>query len=711
MKKYVFLLGFLGLNLALMAQFKMLSLEESVADPKLYPERLQQYRFLPSGNYFCYALPGSQTLYINRIDKIWVDSSVRLGLINKQLEQMQEPELNNWPQIQWLTDRSFQFYHARAYFVYHLDSQLLRMQIRAPKRAQIIEWNPQKTACIYTFEHNLYYFDGAQSHAITSDGSGDIVYGDAVHRSEFGIRKGLFWSADGKQCAFYRMDQSAVTDYPLLDNSAYPAVVNTLKYPAAGQKSHHVKVGIFFTQTQRYVYLNVLGPPEQYLTNLTWSPDARFLYVAKLSRNQKNMWLERYWAHDGVLDQVVAEEFNAKYVEPEQGPIFLPWDPNQFLWFSQKDGYNHLYWYHTDGKLIKQVTSGPWVVQDIAGFNAEQKWIYVHGTLDGPLDRHLYAVSLESKKVLKISRQSGQHQVQVNAQGTYFLDAFSSLQVPSQVDLLSESGALLRTLHVAPNPLQDYELGETTLFPIKHNNTILYARMIKPAGFDPSKQYPVLVYVYGGPHVQLVKNAWLGGGNNWMQFLAQQGFIVFTIDNRGSQNRGFEFESAIHKQLGTLEVSDQLAGVDWLKKQPFVDPSRIGVHGWSYGGFMSLSLMSKAPGVFKTAVAGGPVIDWKLYEVMYTERYMETPESNPEGYKKSNLLNYVPFIQDKVMLIHGTHDDVVLWQHSLLFLEEAIKNRITHVDYFVYPNHKHNVYGPDRVHLMHKITQYLFDNL
>lgn len=263
----------------------------------------------------------------------------------------------------------------------------------------------------------------------------------------------------------------------------------------------------------------------------------------------------------------------------------------------------------------------------------------------------------------------------------------------------------------APNPLSDYVLGETSIFPIINEGTVLYCRMITPPNYDKTKKYPVVVYVYGGPHAQMISNSWLAGSNLWMQLMAQKGYIVFTLDNRGSSNRGHEFESATFRNLGTIEMADQIAGVNYLKNLPYVDANRIAVHGWSFGGFMTTSLMTRQAGVFKVGVAGGPVIDWSLYEIMYTERYMDTPTENPEGYKNANLTNYVNNLQDKLLMIHGCDDDVVLWQHSLLYCKSAVDVGNTYLDYFVYPGHKHNVLGKDRVHLMQKITDYIIENL
>jgi dipeptidyl-peptidase 4 len=699
----------------LIAQGKILTIEDAVMNRNLQPEQTKHLDFLPSGHYFVYSgqVKNESKLYIVTIIDQKVDSSITLTHFNKAVKEAGLTALNSLPAFKWLEDRKVVVNFGKKWYAYHRELNKLELIAALPDEAANIEWTNDYSKAAYTLSGNLYvrHKEKADAVQLTTDGKYGIVYGEAAHRHEFGINKGLFWSESGNYLAFYRIDETMVTDYPIVNNKDLPATTKMIKYPFAGSFSHHVTVGVYNTFSQSVHFLKTGSPSDQYLTNIAWSPDDLYIYLAKVSRNQKNMWLESYWVIDGNLDIILFDETNQKYVEPENPVVFLPHNPENFIWQSERDGFNHLYLYNTNGKMLKQLTKGPWVVTELIGFNTEQNLVYFMGTMDSPLERHLYAVHTGTGKIRKLTAEAGTHKVIQNKQGTFFLDKYQSLTIPGRTELLSESGALLKRILDAPNPLNEYELGETSVFPVQNGKQILYSRVIKPANFDPTKRYPVIVYVYGGPRVQMVNNTWLGGSNLWMQFLAQQGFIVFTLDNRGSSNRGFEFESAIYGKFGTLEMEDQLAGVEWLKKQPWVDASRIGLHGWSYGGFMTTSLMSRAPGVFKVGVAGGPVIDWSMYEIMYTERYMGTPESNKRGYEESNLLKYVDMLDGKLLMIHGTDDDVVLWQHSLLYVRKAIDAGKTNLDYFIYPEHKHNVFGKDRVHLMTKITEYLFENL
>lgn len=453
-------------------------------------------------------------------------------------------------------------------------------------------------------------------------------------------------------------------------------------------------------------------PAEQYLTNLTWSPDEKFLYIQVLNRDQNYMKLNCYDVKSGLLTKTLFEEKHDKYVEPQNGLTFLPNNPTQFIFQSQRDGFNHLYLYNTEGQLLKQITKGNWLVNDILGFDADAKNIYITSSEVSPLDVHAFSVNLETGNRTRLTPKDGVHNVQISKNAKYLLDVYSSMDLPYRATVNDANGKEIKELHKVNNLLANYEIGEKTFLTLKTTDgkSDLYARLIKPANFDPTKKYPVLHYVYNGPHVQLVQNRWLGGADMFMEFLASQGYVVFTIDGRGSSNRGLEFENATHRQLGNLEMQDQKIGVEYLKSQPFVDATRMACFGWSYGGFMTTTMLLRQPDLFKIGIAGGPVIDWKYYEIMYTERYMDSPEQNPEGYKTAALTNYVTNLKGKLMIVQGLEDDTVVPQHCYSFVNECIAKGVV-IDFFPYPNHPHNVRGKDRVHLYKKIYDYMQRNL
>jgi dipeptidyl-peptidase-4 len=392
--------------------------------------------------------------------------------------------------------------------------------------------------------------------------------------------------------------------------------------------------------------------------------------------------------------------------------LFLQKTPRQFIWQSKRDGYNHLYLYNTDGKLQKQLTSGPGDVTEVIGFDAGEKHLFIVSNETNPIEFQVYKINLESGKKTQLTLEPGVHYPQLSASGNYILDSYSNKTTPLNMDLIATGEGRIQRLQTAENPYAEYTMPEITLGSLKaaDGKTDLYYRLVKPVSFDPSRKYPVVVYVYGGPHSQMITNAWLGDVRGWDIYMAQKGYLVFSLDNRGTSHRGFEFESLIHRRLGINETADQIKGVEFLRSLPYVDADKIGVHGWSYGGFLTANLMLRYPEIFKVGVAGGPVIDWKYYEVMYGERYMDAPEENTEGYEEAGLNRLAGNLTGRFLLIHGNEDPTVVWQNSLSFLKACIDAQ-TYPDYFVYPGQGHNMKGRDRVHLHEKITRYFEDYL
>jgi dipeptidyl-peptidase-4 len=701
----------------LRAQQQLLSVEDAFRNPALSPANLKQLSWIPgSQDEFSYVRTenGQDELVRGRASGGPLQPVVSMANLYKALQAAGAPTLkaSAFPQVQWSGPDAFLVsMPSREVFRYSVAEGKASKLFGYAAGADNLDFDPTKSRVAYTKEQNLYVSRAGQENvAVTSETNPAIVNGQAAHRSEFGITKGTFWSPKGNRLAYYRMDQTMVTDYPLVNTGETPAQAAPIKYPMAGDKSHQVTVGVYDVNSGKTVFLQTGEPKEQYLTNLSWSPDEKSIYVAVLNRDQNHLWLRQYDATTGALVKTLFEETDTEYVEPQHPLQFVPGHDDQFVWQSERSGYNHLYLYSTSGKLLKPLTQGNWLVTDLLGFDEKGKTVYFASNQDGTIQRQLYALSLGGGKPRQLSSGAGTHAGTLSPSGGSLLDSYSSQTTPRQISVLgAKDGKSRQQLLNAPNPLTAYRLGQTKVFPIKaaDGQTDLYARLITPPGFDPSKKYPAVIYVYGGPHVQLVTDSWLGGGNLWMQMMAEKGYVVFTVDSRGSGNRGLPFEQATFRQLGTQELADQLKGVDYLKSLPYVDAQRIGVHGWSYGGFMTTTMLTRAPeGTFKVGVAGGPVIDWRLYEVMYTERYMDTPEQNPEGYQKANLLGYVPNLKAPLLMIHGTVDDVVVWQHSLKYLKTAVDQGVQ-LDYFVYPGHPHNVGGKDRVHLYTKITNYL----
>ncbi|MBR6866908.1 MAG: DPP IV N-terminal domain-containing protein [Prevotella sp.] len=577
------------------------------------------------------------------------------------------------------------------------------------------DWNSVSRATAYVEDHQLCVADGqGRKHQLTTDGSREIVYGQSVHRNEFGIYKGTFWSPDGQRLAFYRMDQSMVTDYPQVDIFPRSATYEPDKYPMAGMTSHEVTVGVYDLKTDKTVYLQA-NPEAVYFTNIAWSPDSKYIFMQELNRQQNDCLLYCYDAVTGKRLYRLCRETSDKYVEPLHPIEFLPWDSNLFILQSQKDGYNHLYLYSIKGECIKQLTSGPWVVMELIGFNAKQKSVIIAANKEHPLHRRLYSVSVADGSMRQLETTDGRHFAQLSPSGNYLVDSYSTPTRPRVIDVIKISNrqsSQATHLLEADDPWNGYQqpIFECGSIKAADGVTDLYYRMVKPADFDPQKKYPTVVYVYGGPHAHNIEASWHYGSRPWETYMAQKGYIIFILDNRGSENRGLAFEQATFHQLGQVEMQDQMCGVEYLRSLTYVDMSRLGVHGWSFGGFMTISLMTNYPDVFKVGVAGGPVIDWKWYEVMYGERYMGTPESNPEGYAKTSLIDKAKNLKGKLQIITGYNDQTVVPQHCLSFLDACIKAG-TQPDFFAYPGEEHNMRGHASVHLHERITQYFEDYL
>jgi len=703
--------GTLILSYSASAQNKTFTIEEAVlgGGGKLIPKSPDQLQWVAGSSNYSQVV--DNVLLITDAGSGKIVSKVTKSELDKSLKTSfpGDDTLKRFPKLVWLGAGSFKYMANNKIYAYSLNEKSTK--ILAKYNASLMEnadIEPNTHKIAYTEGNNLF-IDGKQ---ITNDTKAGIVNGQAVHRNEFGILKGTFWSNDGEKLAYYHLDESMVAEYPIYQLNNRPANSRNIRYPIAGTPSHHALLGVYNVSSNTTIYLNTGAPAEQYLTNVTWSPDGKSIYVAIVNRAQNHMWLNQYNAETGSFVKTLFEETNEKYVEPEHGPLFVKNDPTKFVWWSERDTFNHLYLYDVDGKLLKQLTKGKWVVTEVHGFDKSGMNLFYTSTVKGATQRHLQSVNIKTGKTTLLNgTKEGTHTILLSPNGDWFLDNFQNLSTPREVSLVSVSSKKETSVFKAANPLTDYKLGEIELGVLTaKDGTPLHYRLIKPINFDANKKYPVIVYLYNGPHLQLVNNTWLGGANLWMQYMAQKGFVVFSIDGRGSLNRGHAFESAVFRQLGTLELEDQLTGASYLRGLSYVDGNRMGIHGWSFGGFMTTSMMTRYPDSFKVGVAGGPVIDWGLYEIMYTERYMDTPEENPEGYKTSNLLNYTKNLKGKLLMIHGGEDDVVLWQHSLQYIEKCIKDGVQ-LDYFVYPHHPHNVLGKDRVHLMDKISRYFMDNL
>ena len=712
--KILVLFLLMGLSLNIWAQKKELKISTAYTDFSVYPKSLPQLQWIPGTQKMSYVELGRDNDKEPALYEMDIKGKEKVLVILKDFAAAYKKygfdEPKRFPFLKWINEGQLRFTKNDTLYSYTLQTGNVEVLSYFPQDAECIEYEPKQNQTAYTRENNLYIFRAGKEIAVTKHTDPNLVSGQTVSRSEYGITGGIFWSPKGNYLAFYTKDESEVSNYPLVDIDKRVAQLKNIKYPMAGMGSEKVSLNVFDPKTGKTITLNT--GKIAYLTNISWGPDEKYIYIQTLNRATDHMWFNKYDARTGELVKTLFEERNDRYVEPLDPVYFLNGSSTEFIYFSQRDGYHHAYLYNTDGKMIRQLTKGPWVITEYLGLDKGNRKMYFMATKESPIQRHLYRLDMKSGKIEKLTDTHGTHNVTLSDDKKYFTDIVSNYtDIAREYRLYNTAGKMLRILKEDYNPLAGYKLGEMTISTLKAaDGTELYYRLIKPVDFDSTRKYPVIVYVYGGPHAQLVRDTWLGGSGFFLQAMAAKGYVIFTLDNHGSANRGFEFESVIHRQLGVAEMKDQMLGVDFLRSLPYVDTARIGVDGWSFGGFMTTSLMCDHAETFKVGVAGGPVIDWKYYEVMYGERYMDTPQENPDGYKNTSLLNKVDKLQGRLMLIHGTMDPTVVWQHSLLFLQQCIKHNKP-VDYFVYPGHEHNVRGRDRLHLETKIARYFDDFL
>jgi len=706
MKKSITVFLLLFVTVLTAQEVKHLNLEDAVLgySKGLYPERKSLQWVDGTDDYI---------VAENNIVQVNYNLSKRPALFSLEDLQKVIPSLKRMPySFSKVTSDVVTFSHNNAMVTYNYRNKAISGEIKYSEDAENNEYNSEANAVAYTLENNLYVATTSNPKiAVTNIEDENIVSGQAIARSEMGIVKGTFWSPNGSYLAFYQKDETNVTDYPLVDVTTTPATLTNIKYPMNGMGSEIAKAGVYSMKDNSVIYLDIDTSDEHYLTNLSWSPDEKYVFVAEVNRDQNHMWFTMYDATSGKKVKTLFEEQNDKWVEPEHTAVFLPNSTTEFLWLSERDDYMNLYLYDINNKFEKQLTQFNWVIKEIIGFDESGKNVIVSGTGTDARETKAFSINLRNGKIKILTSEPGTHAVQLSPNGNYIIDSYSSLDVPRVVKRKEIKSGNEVTVYTSQNPIEGYQLGTTEFVTIKaHDGSDLYGRIIKPANFDPNKKYPVLVYVYGGPHAQMVTNSWLGGSNLWMQWMAaEQDYIMFTVDNHGSANRGFAFESIIHRQAGEVEIEDQLLGVDYLKSLPYVDGNRLAIHGWSYGGFMTNSLMLRHPGVFTTAVAGGPVTDWKYYEIMYGERYMDRWQDNEAGFEKSRVHNYVGNLDGKLLEIIGSVDPVVVPQHTMTLLQEFVKNKVQ-VDFLSYPMHPHNVRGTDRAHLMKKVLDYVILN-
>jgi dipeptidyl-peptidase-4 len=696
----------LNITVNTVAQDKIFTIEETVLGYHLRPE---SKNLVWQGDLNNYTYTDEKNLIAEDI------KGVKKTLITlDELNAIVGADMKRFPPYSWMDEMTLKINHQGKEYRVNMSDKTLAKTITFPEGIENTTYSKAGQLYAYTVDNNLFYMnEQGDKFAVTADEDKNIVNGQSVSRNEFGIYGGVFWSPDGKKLAFYRKDESQVATFPLLDITTRTGSVEEIKYPMAGMKSEQIYLGVYDIATKQTRFLEVSDfEHDRYLTNITWSPQSDAIYVQVLNRGQNHLRLNKYDAATGKFIATLFEEKSDTYIEPQHRLHFTDEKGEQFIYTTDnRDGYLSLYLHNaSDGKQIKRLAPVAADVKFVAIDKAGKNLYYLSAEVS-PMEEHLFQMNIKTGKSVRLTSGEGWHNVSMSKDCSYFIDNYSSLNVPRIIEIAEVNKKTRRRILAAANPLEQYAIGEITLGTVKSDdNYDLYYRLIKPVGFDSTRKYPVIVYVYGGPHSQLVKNNWAASSGLWEMYMAQRGYVVFVMDNHGTSNRGRDFEHAIHRQCGQREMADQVKGIEYLKSKSWIDADRIGVYGWSYGGFMTISLITNYPDIYKVAVAGGPVIDWKWYEVMYGERYMDTPDENPEGYSKTSLINKAKDLKGKLLICHGLIDPVVVIEHSLSFVRECVKNNVQ-VDWFPYPRAEHNVGGRDRIHLMQKITNYFEDYL
>lgn len=712
-RRALLLITVLGTTLLPAQEKHKLTLTDAILRGRTYyPEQIQGLQWIPGTNNYCFVKDNQLMRANTGKDKELVLAT--LDDLNRGVAPADS--LKRFPPVEWSGAKTFYFDAGPRTYAYDVVKKTSTLHLSTPDDAEHQDHDKAYRHIAFTKGENLFIAGPNDSITqVTFDGTDGIVNGKSVHREEYGITKGTFWSPDGSKLAFYRMDETMVTPYYVEDISTTPSTFKKFRYPMAGQTSHHVTLGVYDLHSGKTVFIKPDGPPDHYLTNISWEPDNIHLLIILLDRSTDHFQVIRYDVSTGQAVRTLFEERNEKWLEPEHPLTFLKTQPTRYIHWSQRDGWWHLYLYDINLGLVRPLTQGNWVVKDILGFDAKERNVFVEGTATidprdpkGAMETQLYRVELGTGKWMRLTKDPGTHHGQLSNDGRYLIDRWSSLTVPGRTDILdAATGKVVKTLLASRDPMAQVAMGNIEFVQVTgEHGDVLNGRIIKPSFFQSRDQYPVIVYTYNGPHVQLVTNSFLGGAQLWMIEAAERGYIVFTLDGHGSGNRGRDFEQTIYRQLGITEVKDQLHGADYLKNLPYVDSRRMAVHGWSFGGHVTEALMLRAPDVFKVGVAGGAVQDWRLYEVMYTERYMDTPEENPKGYDETALPPMADQLRGNLLLIQDNMDVTVVPEHALRFLKSCVDKGV-YPDFFYYPGHEHNVRGKDRVHLYTQILDYI----
>ncbi|MDA3881684.1 MAG: prolyl oligopeptidase family serine peptidase [Bacteroidales bacterium] len=669
---------------------------KAIKHRNFYPTQLQHIQWVPNTSQCSYVRNDSLfTQNLSEPEKFIIDRS--------NLAQKIDFQLYSLPKHIWLNKSTLRFITDTAIFDYSTKKNKIKSSIRIPSNSYGIR-HSENVNFTYILNRNL--FIRTQDKTIRLAIPKTYYVSDSIYRNEFGYSQGSFWSARGDYLIYICKNDSAIPDYHYISTKTIPPNVSTYKYAFAGGNYEKIKIGIYSLQRDTSVFLS-LRTTEGYYTNPTFNFNENKIYLFHLNRSQDSSHLEEYDVETGKYIRTIFSETHAKYVEP-LFPVYFTNSDSSFYFISRKNEYQHLYSYSLPSNRETQLTHGNWEISDIH-INPSQ--IIAEGSSEkNPTNRYIYHITDSSVSV--VDSTDGTHTCVTHPTLPYAIETFHSISQAHSYSIFNTQNNTSKSIFSSVNPLEHFKTPNVNFGKIvaADDSTELYYSMIKPPDFSENKQYPVIIDVYGGPHLQIVRNSWMCGYDITSYILASQGYIIFSVDNRGSWGRGIEFENTTHLQLGQIEALDQKKGIDFLYTLPYVDTNRIGTYGWSFGGFMSITLLQQFPEHIQASVAGSPVTDWKYYEVMYGERYMNTPENNPEGYHQSSLVSHVDAIEGNLLLFYGGHDKVTVPAQSIEFIETCNSRGIPIETHF-FPTQEHHMSGYHKLVVLEKIISFFRDNL
>ncbi|NGP77172.1 S9 family peptidase [Balneolaceae bacterium YR4-1] len=699
-----------------------------IFDRTFSPEGIQNVNWMKDGQYYTALVRTNNDIELRKYDILTGDYEVLVASSGLRVEDrdraiiIQDYQFSadeNKLLIKTDVERIWRRSTKENYFVHNLETGKTAKLTQSDEKQQYAQLSPTGEKAAFVQNNNLYLVDleSGEEKAITTDGEENkIINGatDWVYEEEFGFAKAWYWSPDGNKIAFYRFNESRVKEFFMIEwGSLYPDQTR-FKYPKAGEKNSIVKIGVYDLESQNTVWIDIGEETDQYIPRINWTENSGTLAIRRMNRLQNKQDLMLADVNSGKTQTIKTEDSDA-WIDINDDLTFLE-NGEQFIYLSEESGYNHIYLYDMSGELVRQVTTGNWEVTNYLGYNEENERIYYISTEESPLQRHLYSIDISGDDKTKMSDGEGWNSVNMSRDHKYYIETYSSPEMPSVYTLHEGSGKEVRVLednNELKTTLEEYRMPEKEFMKIPLPQAELNAYMLKPSDFDSTKKYPVLFYVYGGPGSQTVSKRFDSGQRPiWHRYLAEQGYIVFSVDNRGTGARGRNFEKQVYKKLGQYEVQDQIDAARYLLDQyDFIDTARVGIWGWSYGGYMSSLVLAKGSDVFSTAIAVAPVSSWRFYDTIYTERFMQTPQMNPEGYEKGAPLTYAGQIEGNYLLVHGTGDDNVHFQNAVEMVNKLVSEGVQ-FETMYYPNRAHGISGGNtRQHLFKMLNQFILDNL